>query len=143
MTDRFFPKGGEQVGTTDLPRHRELRRVIAPALTEEALDRPSEPIDRYVAELLDGITPGEVVDWITYARLIPIFAGTHLIGLLHADVEWVRFWSDALEKLGGDLAVAEVEAAAADLQSLQPYITRGGRAEAPETARRGSALRAP
>jgi cytochrome P450 len=39
MTDRFFPKGGEQVGTTDPPRHRELRRVIAPAFTEEALDR--------------------------------------------------------------------------------------------------------
>jgi hypothetical protein len=70
--------------------------------------------------LLDGITPGEVVDWITYASLIPIFAGTHLIGLLHADVEWVRFWSDALEKLGGDLTFQEVEAAAADLQSLQP-----------------------
>jgi cytochrome P450 len=122
MTDRFFPQGGEQVGTTDPPRHRELRRVIAPAFTEEALDLLSEPIDRYVAELLDGITPGKVVDWITPASLIPIFAGTHLIGLPHADVERVRFWSDALEKLGGDLTFEEVEAAAADLQSLQPYI---------------------
>jgi cytochrome P450 len=68
LTDRFFPKGGEQVGTTDPPRHRELRRVIAPAFTEEALDRLAAPIDRYVAELLDGITPGQVVDWITHAR---------------------------------------------------------------------------
>jgi cytochrome P450 len=122
LTDRFFPKGGEQVGTTDPPRHRELRRVIAPAFTEEALDRLSAPIGRYVAELLDGITPGEVVDWITYASLIPIFAGAHLIGLPDADVDRVRFWSDALEKLGGDLTFEEVEGAATDLQSLQPYI---------------------
>ena len=122
MTDRFFPKGGEQVGTTDPPRHRELRRVIAPAFTEEALDRLSTPISRYVAELLDAIEPGEVVDWISCASLIPIFAGTHLIGLPDADVDRVRFWSDALEKLGGDLTFEEVERAAADLQSLQPYI---------------------
>lgn len=122
LTDRFFPKGGEQVGTTDPPRHRELRRVIAPAFTEEALDRLSEPIERYVAELLDGISPGEVVDWILHASLIPIFVGTHLIGLPDADVDRVRFWSDALEKLGGDLSFEELDGAAADLQSLQPYI---------------------
>jgi cytochrome P450 len=122
LTDRFFPKGGEQVGTTDPPRHRELRRAIAPAFTDEALDRLSQPISRYVDELLDGIAPGEVVDWITYASLIPIFVGTHLIGLPETDVDRVRFWSDALEKLGGDLTFEEVEAAAADLQSLQPYI---------------------
>jgi cytochrome P450 len=122
MTDRFFPAGGEQVGTTDPPRHRELRRVIAPAFTEEALGRLSAPIERYVAELLDGITAGEVVDWITYASLIPIVAGAHLIGLPDADVDRVRFWSDALEKLGGDLTFEEVEAAAADLQTLQSYI---------------------
>jgi cytochrome P450 len=122
LTDRFFPKGGEQVGTTDPPRHRELRRVIAPAFTEEALDRLTVPIDRYVAELLDGITPGHVVDWITHASLIPIFAGTHLIGLPDADVDRVRFWSDALEKLGGNLSFEELDAAATDLQSLQPYI---------------------
>jgi len=122
MTDRFFPKGGEQVGTTDPPRHRELRRVIAPAFTEQALDRLTQPICRYVDDLLGGIAPGEVVDWITYASLIPIYAGTYLIGLPDADVDRVRFWSDALEKLGGDLSFEEVEAAAADLQSLQPYI---------------------
>ena len=122
LTDRFFPRGGEQVGTTDPPRHRELRRVIAPAFTEEALDRLAAPIDRYVAELLDGITPGQVVDWITHASLIPIFVGTHLIGLPDADVDRVRFWSDALEKLGGNLSFEELDAAATDLQSLQPYI---------------------
>ena len=97
LTDRFFPKGGEQVGTTDPPRHRELRRAIAPAFTEEALERLSEPIGQYVGDLLDGIASGETVDWIIYASLIPIFAGAHLIGLPHADVDRVLFWSDALE----------------------------------------------
>jgi cytochrome P450 len=122
MTDRFFPKGGEQVGTTDPPRHRELRRILAPAFTEEALERLGRPIQEYVDELLAGISPGEVVDWITYASLVPIVASTHLIGLPGADAERVRFWSDQLEKLGGDITFEEVDAAAAELQSLQAYI---------------------
>jgi cytochrome P450 len=132
MTDRFFPEGGEQVGTTDPPRHGELRRVIAPAFSHEALAELAKPIRQYVDELLDSIQPGETVDWITYARLVPIFAGAHLIGVPDVDVDRVRFWSDELEKLGGDLTYEEVEQAATEMQGLQRFL-----AEAVE-AKRGT-----
>src|SRR3954465_2893477 len=38
VTDTFFPEGGEQIGTTDPPRHHELRRVASPAFAARALE---------------------------------------------------------------------------------------------------------
>src|SRR5271169_684149 len=43
ITDSFFPKGGEQIGTTDPPRHRQLRRVISPAFTGRVMANMDEP----------------------------------------------------------------------------------------------------
>ncbi|MER5794840.1 cytochrome P450 [Streptomyces sp. NPDC001980] len=122
ITDSFFPKGGEQVGTTDPPRHAELRRVMAPAFSAEAMRRVREPLTRDVRELVAGIAPDTVVDWVSYANRVPIDAAIRMIGLPHTEFERVRFWSDELEKLAGDLTFEELRAAAAEFQSLQRFI---------------------
>ncbi|MES9537708.1 cytochrome P450 [Actinomadura sp. NPDC000600] len=122
LTDSFFPKGGEQVGTTDPPRHQELRRVIAPAFSPRALERMRGTLTGVVRDLVRGIGSGEVTDWIPAASAVPIVAATHLIGLPDTDVERVQHWSDELEKLGADLTFDELRAAATEFQGLQRYI---------------------
>ncbi|BBG02589.1 MULTISPECIES: cytochrome P450 [Pseudonocardia] len=122
LTDSFFPRGGEQVGTTDPPRHTELRRVIAPAFAPRALRRMQERLTVEIETILSGIVPGAVTDWMPYAGLVPIKAATTLLGLPDADVGRVQFWSDELEKLGGDLTLDELRAAAAEFHSLQQFI---------------------
>ncbi len=122
LTDTFFPKGGEQVGTTDPPRHADLRRIIAPSFSPRAIGRIAEPLTAEVEEMVAGIEAGEVTDWLPYASVIPIKAATKLIGLVDTDIDRVQFWSDELEKLGGDLTFDELQEAAKEFQSLQAYI---------------------
>lgn len=122
LTDSFFPKGGEQVGTTDPPRHAELRRVLAPAFSSATIRKLKAPLEAEVASILDDVVSGETVDWIPYASLIPIKASSALIGLPDADADAVQFWSDELEKLGGTLTLEELQAAAKEFSSLQAYI---------------------
>lgn len=123
VTDKFFPKGGEQVGTTDPPRHQELRRVLAPAFSTKAMRAMEGPLVTEITRLFDEeLSSGETVDWIRYASLVPITASTRLIGLPDTDLDRVQFWSDELEKLGGDLTFEELDAAAAEFQTLQAYI---------------------
>ncbi|MCE0763517.1 cytochrome P450 [Pseudonocardia kujensis] len=127
MTDSFFPPGGEQVGTTDAPRHPELRhpelrRVLAPASNTATIRKLEGPLAEDTATLLDEIVPGETVDWIRYATLVPIKATSGLIGLRSVDEDHVHSWSDELEKLGGDLTFGELRAAAKEFSSLQAYM---------------------
>ncbi len=122
VTGSFFPKDGEQIGLTDPPRHQELRRVIAPAFSLPAMEAVRAPVTASLSEMLDTITPGESVEWMTYAAAMPITAACHLIGLPATDHKRVQYWSDELEKLGGDLSFEQISQAAKDFQSLQDYI---------------------
>ena len=122
VTDSFFPAGGEQIGTTDPPRHHELRRVASPAFSARALQLMEDEIRGYCAELVGQIVPGTVTDWMELAGILPIRVGSLLIGLPDADREQVRHWSDELEKLGGDLTLEELQAAAAEFATLRGYI---------------------
>src|SRR5260370_29421907 len=122
MTDSFFPPGGEQIGTTDPPRHHELRRVVTPAFSARALQLMEDEIRGYCAELVDQIEPGAVTDSMELAGILPIRVGSLLIGLPDADRDQVRHWSDELEKLGGDLSLEELQSAAAEFATLRRYI---------------------
>ena len=122
VTDSFFPAGGEQIGTTDPPRHHELRRVASPAFSARALQLMEDEIRGHCAELVGQIVPGTVTDWMELAGILPIRVGSLLIGLPDADREQVRHWSDELEKLGGDLTLEELQAAAAEFATLRGYI---------------------
>jgi cytochrome P450 len=122
LTDSFFPMGGEQIGTTDPPRHHELRRVVSPAFSARALQLMEAEIRGYCAELVDQIEPGAVTDWMELAAILPIRVGSLLIGLPDVDRDKVRYWSDELEKLGGDLTLDELQSAAAEFATLRSYI---------------------
>jgi cytochrome P450 len=61
-------------------------------------------------------------DWMELAGILPIRIGSLLIGLPDADRAQVRHWSDELEKLGGDLTMAELQAAAKEFSTLRGYI---------------------
>ena len=132
ITDSFFPPGGEQIGTTDPPRHHELRRVASPAFSARALQLMDNEIRGYCAELVDSIEPGAVTDWMELAGILPVRVGSLLIGLPDADRDQVRHWSDELEKLGGDLTLGELRSAAAEFATLRSYIV--GNIEAKRTA---------
>ncbi len=122
MTDSFFPPEGEQIGTADPPRHHELRRVVSPAFSARCLQLMQDEIRGYCAELVDQIEPGAVTDWMELAGILPIRAGSLLIGLPDADRDQVRHWSDELEKLGGDLTLEELQSAAGEFATLRSYI---------------------
>jgi cytochrome P450 len=122
LTDSFFPADGEQIGTTDPPRHHELRRVISPSFSVGTLERMDAAIHGYVAELIDQITPGQPIDWMTLAGVLPVRVGSLQIGLPDADISQVRHWSDELEKLGGDLTLDQLKAAAAEFSTLRSYL---------------------
>lgn len=122
ITDSFFPKDGEQVGTADPPRHQDLRRLIAPAFSLPAMEAVRGPIKAHVDELLDSVVPGTPLEWMDVAAAVPITAACHLIGLPTTDHKRVQFWSDELEKLGGDLSLEQIQQAAKDFASLQDYI---------------------
>ena len=123
LTDSFFPKDGEQVGTTDPPRQAELRRVLAPAFSLSALNRMRSQLAEHCAALVGDITPGVRIDWLPIARDLPVRAASLLIGLPDSDHEQIAFWSDELEKLGGDITFEELRAAASEFASLQQFIT--------------------
>jgi cytochrome P450 len=122
VTDTFFPVGGEQIGTTDPPRHSELRRVLSPAFAQSALERMRGDWSERCKEVLDQIEPGKVVDWVSLASIIPVQAASRFIGLPDADYDRIRFWSDQLEKLGDELSFEELRTAAAEFATLQQYI---------------------
>ena len=125
FVDMFFPKGGEIVATTDQPRHAELRRVLAPTFTKEVRENVSVPLQAYVDELLDAVEPGTTVEWMRFAALVPIFAASRLIGLPDTDIKQIQGWGDQLEKLAAvDITMEEIEAAAAEFQTLQAYIVK-------------------
>jgi cytochrome P450 len=124
ITDSFFPPDGEQIGTTDPPRHHELRRVVSPAFAARALELMDGEIRRFAAELVERIEPDTVTDWMELAGTLPIRTGSLLIGLPDADAAQVRHWSDELEKLGGDLTLEELQAAAGEFATLRDYIVQ-------------------
>ena len=123
FSEGFWPKGGEQIGNTDPPRHTELRRVANPAFSIAALEALEKPIAEHVNHLLDEMKSGDTIDWWKFTAAVPIEAACHLIGLAATDRNKVQHWSDELEKLGADLSFEELQAAMADFKSLQDYIT--------------------
>ena len=68
------------------------------------------------------VIPEVTTDWIEPASLLPIRVACLLIGLPDLDTAQVRRWSDELEKLGGDLGLDELEAAAREFSTLRDYI---------------------
>ncbi len=123
FSEGFWPKGGEQIGNTDPPRHQELRRVSQGAFTIPAMDAIQPKLSAHISKLLEEMADqGEANFW-DFAASVPIGAACHLIGLPETDRKKVQFWSDELEKLGADISFEELQAAMEEFSSLKDYIT--------------------
>lgn len=123
FSDGFWPKGGEQIGNADPPRHQELRRVSQGAFTIPAMESIQPKLSAHVGELLEEMADQDEVNFWDFAAAVPIEAACQLIGLPSTDRSRVQFWSDELEKLGADISFEELQAAMAEFASLKEYIT--------------------
>lgn len=123
FSEGFWPKGGEQIGNTDPPRHQELRRVSQGAFTIPAIEALQAKLGQHTGQLLDQLADKGEVDFWDFAAGIPVEAACHLIGLPATDRKRVQFWSDELEKLGADISFEELQAAVAEFDSLKDYIS--------------------
>ena len=119
----MFGDAGEQIGLTDPPRHRELRRVATPPFTAPSVEKLRARVEAHCDELLDQIEPGVPLDWVeTVAAKLPVFTACTMLGLPHDNSEQVRFWSDELERLASPLSPDELNDAINNFSGMVPYI---------------------
>jgi cytochrome P450 len=62
------------------------------------------------------------VDWVTIAQRLPIMVGLDLLGLPLSDVDQVRIWSEAMERLSYPLSAEELRQVYADFAPLGAYL---------------------
>ncbi|MEJ6594967.1 cytochrome P450 [Parasphingorhabdus sp.] len=123
FSDGFWPKGGEQIGNADPPRHQELRRVSQGAFTIAAMESIQPKLAAHIGHLLDELPRNSEVDYWDFAAAVPIEAACQLIGLPATDRSKVQKWSDDLEKLGADISFEKLQTAMAEFATLKQYIT--------------------
>jgi cytochrome P450 len=123
VTDSFFPEGAERLMTTDPPRHRELRRVISPVFTPRNVGTMEESIRLFTRQLLDTIDPGKEIDFVEeIAVVLPLWTVARLLGLAGDNFADLRYWTDEMVKMGGDLTPEELSQAAANFRPLNEYL---------------------
>jgi cytochrome P450 len=110
--DGFFPADAEHFAFADPPRHKELRGLITPAFAVKNLNALRPDIDRFIADLLDRIQPGEPIDFVAeIADHLPIMIAQRLLGIDGLDIATVKEWSDALEAMNAADTREEIEEA--------------------------------
>jgi cytochrome P450 len=124
LLDVFFDPAGEMFIYTDLPRHRELRRLITPAFTPRSLQTMSAELESSCRGLVDGIEAGQPVEFVeAVASRLPILFASRLLGTNSSDVEVIRQWSDGLEKIGsGNLSRDDMRDAAAEFHNMNAFF---------------------
>jgi cytochrome P450 len=120
--DMFGERGDEFLATVDPPRHTELRKALAPAFTARAVNAREARIRGLAAALIDEVPDGQEVDWVTIAQRLPIMVGLDLLGLPLSDVDQVRTWSEAMERLSYPLSAEDLLAVYADFAPLSAYL---------------------
>jgi cytochrome P450 len=121
-TAEMFGEGGEFLAQVDPPRHTELRRALSPAFTARAVNAREERIRLFAKSLVDQLRDGAQVDWVTVAQRLPIMVGLDLLGLPGADVDQVRVWSEAMERLSYPLSPDELIQVHAEFAPLSAYL---------------------
>lgn len=107
--------------TSDPPTHTRYRRMISRAFTPRALAW-MEPLVAQVADDLAGALPAdEPVDFIdAFARPLPVWAISRVLGLSDERREDVRRWTDAATAtIGAELAPGRWPAVERDILDLQ------------------------
>jgi cytochrome P450 len=115
---------GELIAVTDPPRHRELRRIVAPPFAPSWMERLTPQIERCCDVLLDQVPAGETVEWVeAIAARLPILTACALLGLPSEDADQVRVWTDAVEAIGDPHSLDDVTDAQRKFESLDAYVT--------------------
>jgi cytochrome P450 len=123
VTDSFFPEGAELISTTDPPRHRELRRVISPAFTPRSIGAMEPAIRDFCRHLLDGVEAGREIELVEeIAVIVPLWVVARFLGLAGDNVPELRYWTDEMIKMGGDLTPEELAQAAANIGPMNEYL---------------------
>jgi cytochrome P450 len=95
----------------DPPRHRRLRRLVNCGFPRRQIALLEPKIRDLVGEMLNGIQPGSVHDFIdTVAAPLPARVIAELLGVAREDREQFRAWTDAVigtAESGGDLDAFE------------------------------------
>jgi cytochrome P450 len=124
LLDVFFDPAGEMFTYTDLPRHRELRRLITPAFTPRALQTMGSELEASCRGLVDALQADQPVDFVdAVASRLPILFASRLLGTTSSDVELIRKWSDGLENIGsGNMSREELHAAAEEFHQMNEFF---------------------
>jgi cytochrome P450 len=120
--ERFFDPSGELVITLDPPRHRQLKQIMTPAFNPRAVRSLEPQITALSNQLLDQIRVGEPIEFVsTIARKLPVLVAAVVLGVPDADPDQIQVWVDALEALTRVVAVADLEAAAANFKPMDGF----------------------
>jgi cytochrome P450 len=123
VTNSFFGETAELIATTDPPRHRELRRTVAPSFTPRHVRRMEQAVREYSRELIDSIVPGEPFDFVAnIGAVLPLKAIALLMGLPGDNIAQLKYWSDEVLKMGAALDAEGLATAAANTDELRKYL---------------------
>jgi cytochrome P450 len=123
VADSFFPDGAELITTSDPPRHRELRRVISPSFAAPVMARMETFVREKAKQLVATIEPDTEFDFIEQiAVVLPIQVICSLLGIEDASIDDVRFWSDQMVRMGGNLSADELGEIANSLGPLNEFL---------------------
>ena len=106
---------------SDPPRHTRYRRLVTRAFTPRALAWMEPLVEQVADELAAGLPADDTIDFITaFARPLPIWAISRVLGLPDARRDDVRRWTDAATAtIGAQLDAACWPAVERDLLDLQ------------------------
>ncbi len=121
--ENFIAPGSEFLSTSDPPRHRELRRMISPSLTPRSLRSFEDPIRENCLKLLEGITPGEPIDFVNeIASVLPIQTIARFFGVPADNADSLRFWGDEFLKAGAALSPEEIAEAGSNVRDMSSFF---------------------
>src|SRR5271154_5815332 len=105
----------------DPPEHTRYRRLVNRAFTPRSLAWMEPLVERVADELAAALPAGETIDFVTaFARPLPIWAISRVLGLSDARREDVHRWTDAATaNIGAQLDIARWPAVERDLLELQ------------------------
>jgi cytochrome P450 len=105
----------------DPPRHTRYRRLVTRAFTPRALAWMEPLVEQVADELAAGLPADETIDFVTrFARPLPIWAISRVLGLPDARRDDVHRWTDAATAtIGAQVGTARWPAVERDLLDLQ------------------------
>jgi cytochrome P450 len=124
VTDSFnVSTRAELLATTDPPRHRELRRVLAPGLIPSSINRWEPTVRAFARRLIDAIVPGEPFNFVDeIGAVLPLQTICAVMGLPGDNIAQLRYWVDERLKLGSDLSEDQLATARANYNGARQYL---------------------